>query len=282
MVRSLAPADISVDIRRGQDDATVLVDRDHLEYALVNLVLNARDAMPDGGTLTIETDTVHLDADDRRLRPPAAPGDYVRLTVSDTGAGIAAEVLPHIFEPFYTTKPMWQGSGLGLSSVDGFVDQSGGFLAVETTFGSGSSFTIYLRRSDVRDVDAVGASRSPAILVVDDEPGVRAVAARMLRDLGYAVIEAGDAAAALSAFDGGARIDLLVADVVLPGMSGRELARRCVGEHPGLAVLLISGYPSDPAAAAIEAGATAPAFLAKPFTMDALGARVRRLLDLAR
>ena len=277
MVRSLVPADISVDIRRGPDEAMVLVDRAHLEHALVNLVLNARDAMPDGGTLTIETDTVRLDADDSRLRSPAAPGDYVRLTVSDTGAGIAAEVLPHILEPFYTTKPMWQGSGLGLSSVDGFVDQSGGFLVVESAFGHGSSFSIYLQRSDARDGDAVGARRSPTILVVDDEPGVRAVTARMLRELGYAVIEAGDAEVALSAFDGGSSIDLLVADVVLPGMSGRELARRCVKGHPGLAVMLISGYPID--AAPAPAGSTEPAFLAKPFTMDALGAHVRRLLE---
>ena len=257
----------------------VLVDRDHLEHALVNLVLNARDAMPDGGTLTIETDTVHLDADDRRLRPPAAPGDYVRLTVSDTGAGIAAGVLPHILEPFSTTKPMWQGSGLGLSSVDGFVDQSGGFLVVETTIGRGSSFSIYLQRPDARDGDAASAPHGPTILVVDDEPGVRAVTARMLRELGYAVIEAGDADGPVRPFDGGGEHR--------PPRRGCRAARH---ERPGPGpavrqgsprpeVLLISGYPSD--AAAVPAGATEPAFLAKPFTMDALGGAVRRLLKSA-
>jgi PAS domain S-box-containing protein len=279
MVRSLTPADIAVEVRRGPDDGMVLVDRDHLEQALVNLVLNARDAMPGGGTLTIETDTVRLDDGDSRLRPPAAPGAYIRLTVSDTGTGIAPDVLPHILEPFFTTKPMWEGSGLGLSSVDGFVDQSGGLLVVQTTVGSGSAFSIYLLRADARDGLSAGDDPSgPVILIVDDEPGVRAVAARILRGLGYAVIEAGDAEAALSAFDGGARIDLLVADLVLPGMNGRELARRCARGHPGLAVLLISGYPADALPLPPDDGPDLP-FLAKPFTMEALGAHVRRLLD---
>ncbi len=275
MVRSLIPADIAVQVVRGAGDATVLVERDRLEQELVNLVINASDAMPRGGTLTIETATERVEAGDRRLRATTEPGAYVRLTVTDTGTGIVPEVLPHIFEPFYTTKPMWQGSGLGLSSVDGFVDQSGGFLAVDTEVGRGSSFSIFLLRSD--GLAAAGEPEGPVILVVDDEPGVRGITVRMLQELGYPVIEAADAAQALAAFDGGSRVDLLVADVVLPGMTGRELARRCVLAQPHLPVLLISGYPAEAQAGPTDDG-VAPAFLAKPFSMEALGVQVRRLL----
>ena len=285
MLRSLVPVDMALVVQLEPTRACVRVDRDGLVNAVINLVLNARDAMPGGGTLTIATEVVWLDAGDPRLRGQSLPGDHVRLSVGDTGVGISEGLLPHIFEPFFTTKALGRGSGLGLPSVDGFLAQSGGWIAVETSPGVGSVFSMFLAVEPEGAVEAAGVapSTTPAtsggetILLVDDEPAVRSITARLLRQMGYEVIEAADGSEALAvcARD---RIDALVTDVVLPGLSGPDLAARCLARQPGLPVLLMSGYARESLAAqGREIAGTA--FLAKPFTREALGQRVRELLD---
>jgi len=248
-------------------------------------VLNARDAMPAGGTLTVATEIVELGPGDPRLRGDADPGEYVRLWVGDTGIGIPDELLAHIFEPFFTTKALGRGSGLGLPSVDGFLAQSGGWVTVDTRPGSGTVFSLYLA-VEHESVAASAGETAPGlggqaggetILLVDDESAVRSITARLLRQMGYEVIEAGDAAEALAA-TAQHRFDALVTDVVLPGLSGPDLAARCLARQPGLPVLLISGYARESLTAEgrVIAGT---AFLAKPFTREALGQRIRELLD---
>jgi nitrogen-specific signal transduction histidine kinase len=285
MLRSLVPADVELAVRLEPTRACVRVDRDGLVNAVINLVLNARDAMPGGGTLTVTTEVVRLDAGDPRLRGQAVPGDHVRLSVGDTGIGIPEHLLPHIFEPFFTTKALGHGSGLGLASVDGFLAQSGGWVTVETLPGLGSVFSLFLaverERADEAAADAPSAtpatSGGETILLVDDEPAVRSITARLLRQMGYKVIEASDGSEGLAACSL-ERIDALVTDVVLPGLSGPDLAARCLARHPGLPVLLMSGYARESLAAeGREIAGTA--FLAKPFTKEALGQRVRELLD---
>jgi PAS domain S-box-containing protein len=285
MLRSLVPADVELVIRLDPGRTPVRVDRDGLGNAVINLILNARDAMTAGGTLTVATEVVRLEAGDPHLRGAALPGEYVRISVDDTGPGIPPELLPHIFEPFFTTKALGRGSGLGLPSVDGFLAQSGGWVAVDTTAGVGSTFSLYLAVELERSADAEADHPTPppqnaggeTILLVDDEPAVRGITARLLRQMGYAVLEAGDGDAALALCSGG-EVDALVTDVVLPGLSGPDLAARCVAAHPGLPVLFISGYARESLAAEGKSLAGA-AFLGKPFTREALALRIRELLD---
>jgi two-component system cell cycle sensor histidine kinase/response regulator CckA len=283
MLRSLVPADVELVVRLDPDRTPVRVDRDRLGNAIINLVLNARDAMAGGGTLTIATDAVRLEDGDDRLRGGAVPGEYVRLSVGDTGQGIPDDLLPHIFEPFFTTKSLARGSGLGLPSVEGFLAQSGGWVTVDTAISAGSVFALYLaaaepeggpRPSGARVASAGGGER---ILLVDDESAVRAITARLLRQLGYVVIEAadGDEAVAVCRRES---FDALLTDVVLPGLSGPDLAARCQAVHPGLPVLLMSGYARE---SLLDEGRSiaGSAFLAKPFTVEVLGRSLRDLLD---
>ncbi len=289
MLRSLLPAGVELVLPAGPAGAPVRVDRAGFEQTVVNLVLNARDAMSAGGSLSIAAREVGIGLDDLRLRPTATPGRYVRVTFADTGSGIEPAVLPHILEPFFTTKPFGQGSGLGLSSVDGFVAQSGGFLSVESTLGSGSTFSIYLPR----DADAPPAAPPMArmaaartapvggretILVVDDEPRVLEVTSRVLRGLGYTVLEAGDPAAALAVAESGAAFDLLLTDLVMPGMNGRALAEHLADLRPALPVLFMSGYDPETVFADGLLDPGAP-FLSKPFGRETLASCVRALLD---
>ncbi len=285
MLRSLVPAGVELALRLDPDGARVRVDRDRLGNAVINLVLNARDAMPGSGTLTIATQVVRLEAGDGRLRAGAAPGEYVRLSVRDTGSGIPGQDLPHIFEPFFTTKGPGRGSGMGLASVDGFLAQSGGWVSVVTAPGEGSEFSVFLAVEGEPGTDRAPGEPPSAetrlggetVLLVDDEPAVRQVAARLLRQLGYAVVEADSGDAALAIFSHRA-VDALVTDVVLPGLSGPQLAARCRELQPGLPVLLMSGYARE-SLEAEGSGLAASAFLAKPFTRDALGTCLRGLLD---
>ncbi|MEI8334321.1 MAG: PAS domain-containing protein, partial [Chloroflexota bacterium] len=286
MLRSIVGDDVELVVPRDHPVGHVRVDRAELEQAIVNLVLNARDAMPGGGRVTIATSDIAVDVGDPWLRPPAVPGDYVRLTVADTGTGMDAETLSHVFEPFYTTKLRDKGTGLGLSSVEGAIAQSGGFVTVESELGRGSSFSIHLPRAFGEPVTAPpSVSRSAprdgreTILLVEDQPGVRAITAHTLRELGYAVIDASDPTAALAMAEAAPKsFDILVTDVIMPGVSGRELADRLTALHPGLPTLYMSGYSPEEVfgPGLLDEGTS---FLAKPFDRADLAARVRALID---
>jgi len=264
----------------------VRADPGQLEQVIVNLAVNARDAMPEGGRLTIETANVDLDESFVRSRVEMTPGSYVVLAVSDTGHGMTEEVRQRIFEPFFTTKPEGHGTGLGLSTTYGIVRQSGGFISVYSEPGQGTTFRIYLPRVAERAEPFMRPPRTRAadvgvetlLLVEDDEAG-RTYARRVLEARGYQVLAAAHGPEALevaAAHDG--PIDLLVTDVIMPGMSGRELADRLVASRPGLRVLYVSGYTENSVVhhGHLEEGV---AFLVKPYSPDDLARKVREVLD---
>ncbi|NEU14834.1 PAS domain-containing protein [Methylobacterium sp. BTF04] len=264
-----------------------LVDPPQLESALLNLCINARDAMPDGGTITIETANKWMD--ERAVRQHDLPeGQYLSLSVTDTGTGMPPEVIPRVFEPFFTTKPFGEGTGLGLSMIYGFAQQSGGQVRIYSEVGQGTTVRIYLPRhyGAVEDETAVeGISDLPrseqgeTVLVVDDEPTVRMLITEILEDLGYAAIEAGDSATGLKVLQSDVRIDLLVTDVGLPGgMNGRQMADAARARRPDLKVLFITGYAEN----AILGNGTLPmgmGVLTKPFAMDNMAARIRSMIE---
>jgi CheY-like chemotaxis protein len=271
----------------GSHAGQVTADRGQLEQVLMNLVINARDAMPNGGTITVETDDVELDAASPVCWPGVAvPGSYVMLSVADTGDGIEAAMIGRIFEPFFTTKEQGKGTGLGLATVYGIVKQSGGYLWVESEPGRGSTFRIYLPRATgsaglrtpSASMPAVRGDDSRSVLLVEDEEAVRAMAGRALRHAGFAVLEARhgrDALAVCARAD--VTVDLVITDVVMPEMGGRELARRLAGLRPGVPLLFVSGYPDGHL---LDGGALPDGvpLLDKPFTPQALVARVREVL----
>jgi signal transduction histidine kinase len=264
----------------------VEADPVQLEAALLNLAVNARDAMPNGGKLTIETANVQLGADYCRRHAEVNPGPYVQIAVTDTGTGMSRQVLERAFEPFFTTKVAGQGTGLGLSQVFGFVKQSGGHITIYSEAGEGTTVKIYLPRlfAEVREEapaerEVPGAVPGERVLVVEDDEEVRLYIAELLRGLRYQVIEAGDAASALAQLERGkGRIDLLLTDVVLPGMNGRRLADEVVARANGIKVLFMTGYSRN---AIVHNGRLEPKveMIQKPFTEAALAARVREVLD---
>jgi CheY-like chemotaxis protein len=255
-----------------------------VEQIVMNLAVNARDAMPQGGRLVIETANVEL-RDPGSTRRAVEPGAYVMLAVSDTGQGMDAPTQEHLFEPFFTTKAPGKGTGLGLSTVYGIVRQSGGTVLVASEPGCGSTFRIYLPRTHEEAGDAEGPSqaRGPRgcenVVLVEDEPLVRNLVSEVLRKSGYAVVEFANGREALArgrrGLDG---VDLLVTDVVMPGLSGVELAGELSRKRPGMRVLFLSGYAED---LVEQQGVLGPgrAFLPKPFTPDTLLRQVRALLD---
>jgi PAS domain S-box-containing protein len=266
---------------------TTFVDVGQLENALLNLCINARDAMPDGGKLTIETSNRWFD---ERAAPQRGlpPGQYVSLCVSDSGTGMSPEIVERAFDPFYTTKPIGQGTGLGLSMVHGFAGQSGGTARIYSELGKGTMICIYLPRhlggdageDDVADVAATPRSADhETILVVDDEPLVRMVAVEILEELGYHVLEAGDGPTALKIINSGQPIDLLVTDVGLPGgMNGRQLADAVRAERPDFKILFVTGYAEN---AVLNHGHLEHGMhvMTKPFLSDAFARRVKELLS---
>jgi PAS domain S-box-containing protein len=265
----------------------VRADPAQIEQAVINLVVNARDAMPQGGRLLISTDNVDLDEETvQRNHLEAKPGPHVRLVVSDTGVGMDADTLARIYEPFFTTKPRGRGTGLGLSTVYGIVKQSGGCLHVDSSPGKGTTFTLYFARvDDVLACEAETANPatpvagSETILVAEDEPGVRTLVSHTLRQQGYTVLEASHGVEALSICERHPEaIHLLVTDVVMPQINGRELADRLVAKWPELRVLYMSGYTDD---AVLRRGLcdTTKNFLHKPFTTGTLANRVRQILN---
>jgi signal transduction histidine kinase/CheY-like chemotaxis protein len=266
-----------------------LADPNELEQAILNLAVNARDAMPDGGKLTIETQNVFLDEAYLSSVPePVSPGQYVMIAVSDTGEGMDHDTLSRAFEPFFTTKETGKGTGLGLSQVYGFVRQSGGHVRMYSEVGQGTTAKLYLPRfhGEVTAVAAAGARLdisflrgTETVLLVEDDDGVRAYSSGVLRELGYNVIEASDAASALAALNEPTQIDLLFTDVVLPGgLHGHKLAEEVRKRQPRVRVLFTSGYTRN---AIVHNGRLDPGvqLITKPFTYDDLAERVRRVLD---
>ena len=267
----------------------VFADASQLESAVINLCVNSRDAMPEGGRLTLETANAHLDARDAAANMDVRPGEYVSLAVSDTGSGMSPDVLARAFDPFYTTKTTGKGTGLGLSQVYGFVKQSGGHVKLESELGKGTTVRIYLPRHLGTEESVAAAPREaqPAtgnqetILVVEDEERVRSMTVEALRTLGYRVVSAAGGEQALGMLDGGGQpLHMLFTDMVMPGMSGRALADRIKALQPHVKVLYTTGYTGD-AVAGNGAFDHKGAFLAKPFTVDQLAVKIRATLDAA-
>ena len=266
----------------------VKADPGQLEQVILNLAVNARDAMPQGGKLVVETKNVAMDEQSARRHHPARPGQYVLLMVSDTGTGMDADTQSHIFEPFFTTKQQGNGTGLGLATVYGIVKQSGGFIWVYSEPGRGTTFKVYLPRAD-EPAEFIQQSKDPGaairgtetLLLVEDEEALRELVGEFLREHGYVVLEAKNGAAGLRvAEQHRGNIDLLVTDMVMPKMGGRELAERLMVQRPALKTLYLSGY-SESVAAPDPEGFWNGVFLQKPFSMNTLGRKVREVLQRA-
>ncbi len=285
--RTLGPA-IELEMVLAGGLWSALCDPNQLESAILNLAINARDAMPEGGRLTVETANAHLDeAYARAEGGEVRPGQYVTVSVTDTGAGMPPEVVARVFEPFFTTKPTGEGTGLGLSMLYGFVKQSGGHVRAYSELGRGTTMRLYLPRhrsgkeeSTAPPVPAKPGAASGTVLLVEDEAAIRAMAAEMLAELGCRVLEAADGPAGLRILEGGARIDLLVTDVGLPGgLNGRQLADAARERRPALPVLFITGYAHNAAVgngAALDPGME---MMTKPFALDALATKIRGMIE---
>jgi signal transduction histidine kinase/CheY-like chemotaxis protein len=283
----LIPESVAVRTALAAGQAHVRADRTQIEQVVVNLAVNARDAMPGGGTLTIETTVVEL-PDPTLPEAELPPGSYALLTVADTGEGMDAGTREQVFEPFFTTKPLGDGTGLGLATVYGTVKQSGGDIVVSSAVGSGTTFRVFLPlaaaplESLPEPVDERSAEGSETVLLAEDEDVVRALVCEILRGRGYAVLEAAHPEEALRlSHDHEGSIHILVTDIVMPGMSGHALAERLSRERPGLRVLYTSGYTNGRIPSGDALGPDA-AFIQKPFSADALAAKVREILDEAR
>jgi PAS domain S-box-containing protein len=285
LLRRSLGAHIEIELIRGAGLWPALVDPAQLDNALLNLCLNARDAMPHGGRLTIETGHAHLSAEYAEQNADVRPGQYVMLAVSDTGSGIASEHLRRVFEPFFTTKTKGKGTGLGLSMIYGFAKQTGGHVGVYSEQGAGSTFKIYLPRA----LEAATASHRPTaslpatggsetIVLVEDDDLVRRYAQELLEGLGYRVLEASSGAQALRILKEVERVDLLFTDVVMPGMSGRQLADQAQALLPDLQVLFTSGYTEN---AIVHHGRLDPGvqLLSKPYRREDLARRIREMLN---
>jgi signal transduction histidine kinase len=286
LLRRTLSADIELDLTRGGEDCEAMADPGQVESALLNLCLNARDAMPDGGKLTVETGRTILDADYAGQNPDVQPGEYILLAVSDTGAGISPENLEHVFDPFFTTKEVGKGTGLGLSMVYGFAKQSGGHVKIYSEVGLGTSVKLYLPQANERseEPDQYPASAddlrgSEVILLAEDNESVREFAKAQLEHLGYRVLEAANGAEALAVLRDHAEIDMLFTDMVMPGgMNGHELAQEACRRRPALKVLYCSGYAEN---AILHQGLPDKDvdLLSKPYTRLELARRIRRVLN---
>jgi PAS domain S-box-containing protein len=277
---------IRISVAPASRPAWVRADAAQIEQLIANLVINSRDAMPYGGSITLAVAEVQLNDEQARQHPGLSPGHHVLLSVRDTGAGMTPEVQARIFEPFFSTRQLGKAAGLGLATVYGIVSQSGGSISVESTLGVGTTFTVYLPRLTEGKVEHPGSSLphiaeltgSETILLVEDQPHLLALAREFLERLGYTVLSAASAEQALQVTrDYSGRIHLLLTDIVMPGMNGRELAQVLKSERRGLKVLYVSGY-TDEAFGAGTALKQGEVFLEKPFELETLGQRIRELL----
>ncbi len=285
MLRRLVGEDIQIEVALAQGLGTVLADAGQVEQVIMNLVVNARDAMPRGGRLSIETTNVEIAETDAQSPSGVKPGRYVAFTVADTGSGMDEATLARAFEPFFTTKGLGKGTGLGLSTVYGIVKQSEGDVQVASTPGAGTAFTVYLPRRDAalsalspKAVPSAGTANE-TVLVVEDEEGMRALTERILRNAGYTVLSAENGGDALALFEKhGGKVDLLVTDVVMPKMSGREIAEQLARTKPSLKVLYMSGYTDEiiDRHGVLEPGMR---LIGKPFAAAEMTRRVRMVLD---
>ena len=285
MLRRLVGEDLLLETRLAPDLGLVKADRGQLQQILLNLVINARDSMPEGGPVTIETYREYLSGDQAQIYGDVAPGEYIVLAVRDAGTGMNAEILTHLFEPFYTTKELGEGTGLGLTTCYGIAKTNGGNLGVVSTPGRGTTMRLYLPRVEAEprpepaEVPAVRGG-DETILLVEDDPLVRATTASMLRAYGYTVIEAGDAEEGFAQHreqDG--QIQLVITDVVLPGKGARRLADRIQLVDRALPVLFMTGYNED-VVPSHRAGDAEVYFIRKPFAAPDLAQRVREVLDV--
>jgi CheY-like chemotaxis protein len=284
MLQRLIGEDIELVLNLGVNVGNIKADPGHVEQAIVNLAVNARDAMPMGGHLRIETCDVVLDEHYARTHMGVKPGDFTMIAVSDDGHGMDAETRRHIFEPFFTTKEKGKGTGLGLATVYGIVKQTGGDIWVYSEPGQGTTFKLYFPRvfeplSEAGgDTAATTRSGGETILVVEDEQAVRDLTVRILRQLGYTILTASSGAEALAISEAhGGHIDVLLTDVVMPNMSGRQLADHILGKRPNTKVLFLSGYTENTVVhhGVLDAGVD---FLPKPFSRENLSKKLREVL----
>ncbi|WP_053120503.1 PAS domain S-box protein [Pseudomonas sp. P1.31] len=287
LIRRTKGDPIELELRLTDNAWPVSTDVSQLENALLNLVINARDAMPEGGKLLIETANVYLDGSDITTLEPVKAGDYLMLAVSDNGTGMTPSVRSKAFDPFFTTKPIGQGTGLGLSMIYGFAQQSGGHVSLDSVPGQGTCVRLYLPRlktpelqaAEVEPVSVTPPTASgETVMVVEDDPAVRMLVLDLLKELGYRGYEAQDATSALPLLESGSRIDLLVTDVGLPGMNGRQLAEIARQHRPGLKVLFMTGYAQKAAERQgfLEDGMD---MVAKPFALELLASKIRTMLS---
>jgi two-component system cell cycle sensor histidine kinase/response regulator CckA len=298
LLRRLIGEKVALDVRHGRDLWPVKADLSQFEQVIVNLAVNARDAMPDGGRLTLRTTNVP-EIESRASAPKGMPpGDYVLIEVTDTGSGIPPEIIDRIFEPFFSTKEVGKGTGLGLSTVYGIIKQTGGYVFVDSEIGSGTTFRIYLPRHvpTLEETEAAAALLAPVqagpgeartaaadhtgqgtILLVEDEEGLRGLNARGLASRGYTVCEAGNGAEAIELIDAGQKVDLVVSDVVMPEMDGPTLLKELRKRHPDLKIIFVSGYAEEAFAKNLPEGGQF-SFLAKPFTLKQLVAAVKETM----
>ena len=287
LLRRTMGENIMLNLVLASDLWPTLCDSNQLESAILNLAINARDSMPDGGKLTIETCNTHLDGHYAKRARDIIPGQYVCLAVTDTGTGMASDVVERAFDPFFTTKAIGQGTGLGLSMIYGFARQSGGHAKIYSEVGSGTTIKLYLPRFEgeiQKEAEATGLTEEHAandgevVVVIDDEPVVRGLIVEVLAELGYQALEAEDGPSGLTLLESAARVDLLVTDIGLPGLNGRQVADAARARMPDLKVLFMTGYAEN---AAVASGFLEPgmSMITKPFAMESLATRIRTIIE---